>query len=140
MLRMGYSSENIVRELNTKHFAGPLDPSSEAQIRQLNASPALLDALNSGNYAASEEELAQARKRIADEKAAAQKATEQEAADQKKDDAHRNYLAQLAAAQKLDERVRMVLFSWSTAKEYSSDHQRVLERARQVVAQEIPGW
>jgi hypothetical protein len=142
MLKMGYSSESIMHDLNAKHFAGPLDPSSEAQIRQLNASPALLDALKSGNYAASEQELAQARKRIADEKAAEQKATEGEAADhtqspadQKRADAYREYFAQ----QKLDERVKTVLSSSIRDKGFSRDYQRVWERARQMAGQEFPG-
>ncbi len=61
-------------------FAGPLDLAGENELRQANASPALLDALKTGNNAASQEQLAQARKRIADAKAAEQRAAEQKAA------------------------------------------------------------
>jgi hypothetical protein len=109
MLRMGYSSEIILRDLNAKRFAGPLDPSSEAELRRLNASPALLDALKSGNYAASEEESAQARKGMRDAEVTAQKAADQEAADQKEPIAYREYLAQQDAAQKLEKRVKKVI-------------------------------
>lgn len=80
MLRSGCSSEMILRDLSARHFAGPLDLAAEEELRQANASPALLDALKNPNIAASEEELAQVRKRIADEKVAAQRAAEQEAA------------------------------------------------------------
>jgi hypothetical protein len=64
MLRMGYSTENIVRDLNSKHFVGPLDPSSEAQIRQLNASPKLLDDLKSGRFDATTDQKTQAQQKI----------------------------------------------------------------------------
>jgi hypothetical protein len=105
MVKMGYSSQSIMRDLNAKHFLGPLDPSCEAQLRQLNASPALLDALKSGNNAASEEELAQARKRIADAQVASSNPTADQRAIDQKAAAMQDYLAQ----QKLDMRVRDVL-------------------------------
>ena len=148
MLKLGYSTETILRDLNARHFGGPLDPSCEAQLRQLNASPALLDALKSGNNAASEEELAQARQKIAHlEVAAEQKAadhTQSPADPKKRDDAYREYLAQLAAAQKLDERVKTVIFSWSKDTGFSdggssSDQRRVLHRAQEVTTEEIRG-
>jgi hypothetical protein len=160
MLRSGCSSEMIVHDVSARHFAGPLDSVGESELRRQNASQALVDALRSN--AASEEELAQVRKRAADAKDAAQKAAEQQASDhsqsatyQKKADAYEQYLAQMAAAQKLDERARAVLFSWSAtngfskkgfspALQTSDDQRRVLLRAQQVARQEFPrridGW
>lgn len=154
MLRLGCSSEMIVRDVSTRHFAGPLDSLGESQLRRQNASQALLDALKSSNNAASEGELAQARKRIDDAKVAEQNVTEQQAADhsqsasyEKKADADRQYLAQLANAEKLNERVKAVLSSWSTSTGFSntfstdsqtnSDQRRVLLRAQQVATQEF---
>jgi hypothetical protein len=143
MLRSGCSSEMIVRDVSARHFAGPLDSVGESELRRENASQALLDAIKSGNNTASQEELAQARKRTDDEKVAAQKAAEQEdakraqwATDLKKE---REYHAELAAAQKVDQRVKTVLSSSFSDKEFSLDRQRVWDRARQVAGQEFPG-
>jgi hypothetical protein len=65
MLRMGYSTEDIVRDLEAKHFVGPLDASSEAEIRDLNGSSQLLDTLKSGRVNATKEEVAQAEQKTA---------------------------------------------------------------------------
>src|SRR6185312_3810770 len=65
MLRMGYSTEDVVRELEAKHFVGPLDTNSEAQIRNLNGSAKLLDTLKSGQLNATKEEVAQAEQKSA---------------------------------------------------------------------------
>jgi len=65
MLRMGYSTEDVVRELEAKHFVGPLDANSEAQIRNLNGSSKLLDTLKSGQLNATKEEVAQAEQKSA---------------------------------------------------------------------------
>jgi len=65
MLRMGYSTEDVVRELEAKHFVGPLDANSEAEIRDLNGSSNLLDTLKSGRLNATKEEVAQAEQKSA---------------------------------------------------------------------------
>jgi hypothetical protein len=65
MLRMGYSTEDIVRDLEARHFAGPLDANSEAEIRDLNGSSKLLDTLKSGRFNATKEEVAQAEQKSA---------------------------------------------------------------------------
>jgi hypothetical protein len=65
MLRMGYSTEDIVRDLEAKHFVGPLDASSETEIRDLNGSSQLLDTLKSGRVNATKEEVAQAEQKTA---------------------------------------------------------------------------
>ena len=65
MLRMGYSTEDVVREVEAKHFVGPLDANSEAEIRDLNGSSNLLDTLKSGRLNATKEEVAQAEQKNA---------------------------------------------------------------------------
>src|SRR5205085_12186245 len=65
MLRMGYSTEDVEHELEAKHFVGPLDANSEAEIRDLNGSPQLLDTLKSGRLNATKEEVAQAEQKNA---------------------------------------------------------------------------
>jgi len=65
MLRMGYSTEDVVRELEAKHFVGPLDANSEAEIRDLNGTSKLLDTLKSGRLNATPEEVTQAEQKSA---------------------------------------------------------------------------
>jgi hypothetical protein len=146
MLRCGYSSEIILHTLSNRHFAGDLNPAAEKELKAVNASPSLIDALKSGNYAASEEELEQARKRMADAEVAARKAAEQEAADHVQSPVNQRAGAPpeyaWQAAQKLDERVKMVLSSSTDVNEiprmgFSPDQQRVLHRAVQVAAEEF---
>jgi hypothetical protein len=76
MLRMGYSSEDIVRDLRTKRFAGPLDSTSEAQIRQ--AAPKLADDLKSGQFDATVDQLTQAQQKTAAINAAAEEFARQQ--------------------------------------------------------------
>ncbi len=56
MLRSGCSSATVLQDVATRHFVGTLDLEAEIRIREVNASPALIQALKSGNYAASEQE------------------------------------------------------------------------------------
>jgi hypothetical protein len=144
----------ILREIPVRHFAGPLDSEGESELKRENASQALVDALNDAKYTASEAELARARKQVDDAKAATQKAAEQQAAESQSlgygrtADAQGQYLRQLADAQKLNERVKAVLFSWSTSAGFSnsgvspdlkSDQRRVLARAQETAREEISG-
>ena len=76
MLRMGYSTEDIVRDLEAKHFVGPLDASSETEIRQLDGSSKLLDTLKSGQFNATREEVAQAEQKSAAASAEAETAAQ----------------------------------------------------------------
>jgi len=73
MLRSGCSSETILNDVSVRHFAEKIDPVSEEQLRGLHASQALIDALKSGDNAASAEEVAQAGQRAAAQKISAQK-------------------------------------------------------------------
>jgi len=77
MLRMGYSSEDIMRDLSKKHFVSPLDSDAEAAMRKLNASPQLLDGLKSGQFNATTDELVQAQQKIAAANAAREEVASQ---------------------------------------------------------------
>jgi hypothetical protein len=82
MLRMGYSTEDVVRDLEAKHFVGPLDANSEAQIRDLNGSSKLLDTLKSGQLNATKEEVVQAEQKSAATSAEAEALPQQQPASQ----------------------------------------------------------
>lgn len=51
MLRSGYSSDAVEREVATRHFMGPLDATGEKNLVQAGASPALVSGLKSGAFA-----------------------------------------------------------------------------------------
>jgi hypothetical protein len=63
MLRSGYSSDTVLREVTVRKFAGPLDSAGEKQLRHAGASEALIAALRSGTYEASSEEIAAVKQR-----------------------------------------------------------------------------
>ena len=65
MLRSGYSSEAILRELSTRHFAGDLDSAAEQQLVRAGANQSLITALQSGAYAAPSSEIAAAQEKLA---------------------------------------------------------------------------
>src|SRR5438552_15483809 len=72
MLRSGYSSEAVIRELSARHFADTFDPTIEKQLTQAGASTALLDGLRNGAYQLSTAEMAAVeKKRAAEEERAA---------------------------------------------------------------------
>jgi hypothetical protein len=58
MLRSGYSSDAVMRELSTRHFADAFDSTVEEQLKRAGANESLLSALRSGSYAASPSEIA----------------------------------------------------------------------------------
>jgi nucleoredoxin len=51
MLRSGYSSDAVEREVATRHFLGPLDATGEKNLVQAGASVALVGGLKSGAFA-----------------------------------------------------------------------------------------
>ncbi|MFL6518937.1 MAG: thioredoxin-like domain-containing protein [Chthoniobacterales bacterium] len=51
MLRSGYSSEAVEREVAARHFLGTLDAAAEKNLLQAGASPALISGLKSGAFA-----------------------------------------------------------------------------------------
>jgi hypothetical protein len=62
---MGYSPDDIVRDVEAKHFVAPVDANSEAQIRELEGTSKLLEAIKSGRFDATKEEVAQAEQKNA---------------------------------------------------------------------------
>ena len=65
MLRSGYSSEAVRRELSTRHFAGDLDPAAEQQLARAGANQSLISALQSGAYAAPPSKIEAAQEKLA---------------------------------------------------------------------------
>jgi nucleoredoxin len=53
MLRSGFSSEAVQRELSVRHFAESFDAASEKALTDAGAAPALIDAIKNGSYASS---------------------------------------------------------------------------------------
>ena len=51
MLRSGYSSEAVEREVAARHFTGTLDATGEKNLAQAGASPTLVNGLKSGAFA-----------------------------------------------------------------------------------------
>ena len=51
MLRSGYSSDAVEREVATRHFIGTLDANGEKNLVQAGASPALVSGLKAGAFA-----------------------------------------------------------------------------------------
>src|ERR1700726_2998715 len=71
MLRSGYSSEAVLRDLSTRHFADTLDPEMEKQLIHAGANEELIQALRSGEYQLSASEIAAAKdKRLAQQRRA----------------------------------------------------------------------
>ena len=65
MLRSGYSSEAVLRELSTRHFADVFEPTIEKQLVQAGANQSLIDALRSGTYQLSDSEITATREKLA---------------------------------------------------------------------------
>jgi len=63
MLRSGYSSDAVLRELATRHFADTFDSTVEEQLKRAGASESLLNALRTGSYAATASEISAAKEK-----------------------------------------------------------------------------
>src|SRR5438552_5652922 len=66
MLRSGYSSEAVMRELSARHFADSFDSTVEKQLVKSGANQSLIDALRSGTYNLSSSEMAATKEKLAD--------------------------------------------------------------------------
>jgi nucleoredoxin len=67
MLRSGYSSNALMQELSTRHFAEKLDVEKEKTLIQVGASAELIAVLKSGTYSLSPEQMTLAQRQIADQ-------------------------------------------------------------------------
>jgi nucleoredoxin len=74
MLRSGYSSNALMQELSTRHFADTVDEAKEQTLVKAGASEELIAALKSGTYSLSPEKTAAIQEQMA---AAEQRRTEQ---------------------------------------------------------------
>ncbi len=92
MLRSGYSSDAVEREVATRHFMGPLDADGEKNLVQAGASPALISGLKSDAFALPAGEVLAAQAELA--------AKEQRKAAQLEESRKRNTLYQAQLAQK----------------------------------------
>jgi hypothetical protein len=64
MLRSGYSSEAVLRELAARRLADTFDSAAEKQLTQAGANQSLIEALQSGAYQLSESEVIAARQKL----------------------------------------------------------------------------
>ena len=67
MLRAGYSSNAVMKELSVRYFADTLDEAKEKTLVQAGASAELINALKSGSYSLSAEKMAVAQQQMADQ-------------------------------------------------------------------------
>ncbi len=67
MLRAGYSSNSLMHELSTRHFADTVDETNEKALVKAGASAELIAALKSGIYSLSPEKTAAVQQQIAAE-------------------------------------------------------------------------
>ena len=150
MLRSGFSSETIIREdLVGGRVYGTFNAEREKEFKMLGASPALIDALKSGKYAATQEETVEflQRQQAAAENVKQEAAARERAEREEKEIARqttKTYAAsrQQTAAQaeaNLNQRVINVLST--PVSEFgtpSADQQRVYTRAKAVALERIP--
>jgi nucleoredoxin len=66
MLRSGYSSAAVLKDLSVRHFADTFTGIEEHLLQQAGASPELLNALRQGSYSLSAEQTAAAQQKMAD--------------------------------------------------------------------------
>jgi len=85
MLRSGYSSNALIQELSTRHFADTVDEAKETTLVKAGASTELIAALKSGNYSLSPEKTAAVQEQMI---AAEQRRTEQAEAARKSEAAY----------------------------------------------------
>jgi nucleoredoxin len=65
MLRSGYSSPSVMRELSSRRFADTVDATKETTLIQAGATSELIRALRDGTYSVSKEEIARAQEELA---------------------------------------------------------------------------
>ena len=85
MLRAGYSSNSLMHELSTRHFAGTVDETNEKALVKAGASAEVIAALKSGIYSLSPEKTAAVQQQIAAEE---QRRAEQSEASRKSEAAY----------------------------------------------------
>lgn len=97
MLRTGYSSAAVEHELAIRHFADTLDATKRKNLMNAGATPQLLDLLQSGTFAAPQDEMEKARRQREEETQQRALAAEHE---RKLDTLNQSQLAKQRAATK----------------------------------------
>src|SRR5437867_13137500 len=87
MLRSGYSSNSLMQELSTRHFADTVDEAKEKTLVKAGASAELIVALKSGIYSLSPEKAAAVQQQIVAEE---QRRAEQSEASRKSEAAYQS--------------------------------------------------
>jgi len=64
MLRSGYTSQTILKELETRHFVDAVDAETETSLVKAGATPDLITALKNGSYSVSPEVAAQVKAKL----------------------------------------------------------------------------
>jgi nucleoredoxin len=95
MLRSGYSSDSVQREIASRRAMEPLDASAEKNLLQAGASPALIAALKSGAYAIAPSQVDAVK---ADLAAKAQRRAAQAEESRKLDTVYQSHVAEARAA------------------------------------------
>jgi nucleoredoxin len=96
MLRSGYSSNSLMQELSTRHFADTVDEAKEKTLVKAGASAELIAALKSGIYSLTAEKTAVVQEQMA---AAGQRRAELAEAARKSDAAYQQEIARQRTAQ-----------------------------------------
>jgi hypothetical protein len=123
MLRSGYSSDDVIRELSTRHFGEAYSADVEKELARYKASPALIEALKSNKYAASPDEMRRAQAKVAEMKTSAQGYANQEKVNAK--------LAVEDSREKLVEERRVEGKPWRARElQATVDEERIPERAK----------
>jgi len=95
MLRAGYSSNSLMHELSTRHFAGTVDETNEKALVKAGASAEVIAALKSGIYSLSPEKTSAVQQQIAAEE---QRRAEQSEASRKSEAAYQARVARERSA------------------------------------------
>jgi nucleoredoxin len=95
MLRSGYSSNSLMQELSTRHFADTIDEAKEKTLVKSGASADLIASLKNGTYSLSPEKTAVVQEQIA---AAEQRRVEQTEAARKSETAYQQEIARQRTA------------------------------------------
>jgi len=95
MLRSGYSSDAVQREVAVRHFVEAIDPVQEKTLLQAGATPAFISSLRAGEYAVPADEIAAVQKDLALRE---QRRLEQAEEARKRNTLYQSQLAQTAAA------------------------------------------
>jgi nucleoredoxin len=109
MLRGGYTSQETLREVESRHVVDPLDATSEKALRDAGADQRLIDALKSGRYTLPPDESAEAKRR---QQEAQERLQSDREAGQDRLLEHAKEEAQAAVSRRMSNQLRSKLVVW----------------------------